>query len=472
MRFLSHDDSVIQQWPTIMKTTISLIIGLMAGIQILALAQSASTNTPGVVDLTKLANYANQTKPIYITRTNTPVANPITDAGATLGRVMFYDKRLSRNNTVSCSSCHQQANAFGDTAIASTGVNGTTGRHSMRLVNAGFATESRFFWDERAATLEAQTTQPVRDHTEMGFSGTSGDPAFSDLVTRLTAIPEYRVLFAMTYGSATITETRIQNALAQFVRSIQSFDSKYDVGRAQVQDNQNFPNFTPQENAGKALFLNPPGPGGGAGCAGCHASPEFAIDPNSRNNGITASLGGGTDLTNTRSPSLRDMVGPNGKSNGPLMHHGGLASIADVINHYNLIPADNTNLDPRLRRPGGALQNLNLTQTQKDQLAAFLRTLTGNNVYTDAKWASPFNANNQLTLIILPPNATTVIKNPNNTLTLQSLVAPGLTYRMESSTNLKDWTLVEQVAAGSSGMIEKTVSISQNSRYYRFTYTP
>ena len=86
----------------------------------------------------------------------------------------------------------------------------------MRLVNAGFATESRFFWDERSATLEAQTTQPVRDHTEMGFSGTSGDPAFSDLVTRLTAIPEYRVLFAMTYGSATITETRIQNALAQF----------------------------------------------------------------------------------------------------------------------------------------------------------------------------------------------------------------------------------------------------------------
>jgi len=455
-----------------MKTKNTITIGLMAGIHFLAHAQVGTTNTPGVVDLTKLANYASQSKPVYITRTNTPVANQITNAGATLGRVMFYDKRLSRNSAVSCSSCHQQANAFGDTALASTGVSGSTGRHSMRLVNAGFATESKFFWDERAATLEAQTTQPVRDHAEMGFSGSSGDPTFADLVTRLSAISEYRVLFAMTYGSATITETRIQNALAQFVRSIQSFDSKYDAGRAQASDNQPFPNFTPQENAGKALFINPPGPGGGAGCAGCHVPPEFSIDPNSRNNGVTGSIGGGTDLTNTRSPSLRDMVGPNGKSNGPLMHHGGQATIADVINHYNLIPGDNTNLDPRLRRPGGALQNLNLTQQQKDQLAAFLRTLTGSNVYTDVKWSSPFTASNQLTLIILPESAVKMTRNPNNTLTLQCQAAAGLNYRMESSTNLKDWVLMEQVASGSTGVIEKTVPIASNATFYRFTYTP
>lgn len=435
-------------------------------------AQVNTTSQPGVVDLTRLANYANQTKPVYIARTNTPVNNQITDAGATLGRVMFYDKRLSRNSTVSCASCHQQANAFGDTAVASVGVNGTTGRHSMRLVNAGFATETRFFWDERAATLELQTTQPIRDHVEMGFSGTLGDPAFADLVTRLTAIPEYRVMFAMTFGTATITEARIQNSLAQFVRSIQSFDSKYDVGRAQVPDNQPFPNFTNQENAGKALFLNPPGPGGGAGCAGCHVPPEFAIDPNSRNNGVTASLGGGTDLTNTRSPSLRDMVGPNGKSNGAFMHHGGQATIADVINHYNLIPGDNTNLDPRLRRPGGAVQSLNLSQQQKDQLAAFLRTLTGSAVYTDAKWSNPFTASNELSLIILPENATIVTKNTNNTLTLRCQAAPSLTYRMESSTNLKDWTLVEQVAVGTTGQIERTVPITGTSTFYRFTYTP
>ena len=106
-----------------------------------------------------LYNYANQSVPGYITKDNT-AGNPITNKGATLGRVLFYDKNLSSNNTISCSSCHQQANAFGDTNIASTGVNGTTGRHSMRLINTRFANETRFFWDERAVNLETQTTMP------------------------------------------------------------------------------------------------------------------------------------------------------------------------------------------------------------------------------------------------------------------------------------------------------------------------
>lgn len=309
----------------------------------------------GVLDLTELANYANQTRPAYITKNNTTAGNAITDKGATLGRVLFHDKRLSRNNTISCSSCHDQSRGFADTATASTGVNGTTGRHSMRLVNARFATERKFFWDERAATLEAQTTQPIQDHVEMGFSATLGDPAFADLVTKLSTVDEYRVLFAMAFGDKNITEARIQLALAQFVRSIQSFDSKYDTGRSAAgNDNVDFGNFTAAENAGKQLFLNPPGgPNGGAGCAGCHRPPEFDIDPNSLNNGVITKIGGGTDLTNTRSPGLRDMVGPNGSSNGAFMHDGSFATIAQVINHYNLIPGNNANLDPRLQRPGG-----------------------------------------------------------------------------------------------------------------------
>jgi cytochrome c peroxidase len=204
----------------------------------------------GVLDLTQLANYANQRVPAYITRDNTR-GNVISDRGATLGRVLFHDRRLSRNDTVSCSSCHKQERAFSDTAIASIGVNGTTGRHGMRLINARFADETRFFWDERANTLEAQTTQPIRDHAEMGFSGSQGDPAFALLLTKLAAISEYRVLFALTFGDPAITEARVQQALAQFVRSIQSFDSRYDAGRAAVaNDNVQFPNFTPAENAG------------------------------------------------------------------------------------------------------------------------------------------------------------------------------------------------------------------------------
>ena len=225
------------------------------------------------LDLTRPENYANQPVPAYITKDNTPAGNEITDLGATLGRVLFYDKRLSRNDTISCSSCHHQQNGFSDTATASSGVAGTTGRHSMRLINARFSDEMKFFWDERAASAEVQATQPIQDHVEMGFSGTDGDPDFSDLVTKLSAIEEYQVLFQGVFGEATINEERIGKAIAQFVRSLQSFDSKYDAGRAIRNEGQPFPNFTASENTGKQLFLSPPN-NGGAGCAGCHRPPR------------------------------------------------------------------------------------------------------------------------------------------------------------------------------------------------------
>jgi cytochrome c peroxidase len=390
--------------------------------------------------------------------------------------VLFYDKRLSRNDTVSCSSCHQQSKAFGDTATASTGVNGTTGRHSMRLINARFATESRFFWDERADTLEAQTTRPIQDHVEMGFSATNGDPAFTDLVTKLSTIEEYRVLFALMYGDATITEARVQNALAQFVRSIQSFDSRYDQGRAQVAaDNVNFPNFSASENAGKQLFLAAPGGGGGAGCAGCHRAPEFDIDPNSRNNGVITKIGGGTDLTNTRSPSLRDLEGPSGTLNGGLMHDGSFNSLLNVINHYAAIPGDNATLDPRLRRPGGNVQVLNLTTQQRSDLVAFLRTLTGNAVYTDPKWSSPFNASGGLDLIIISSSAITFQSNGNGTATLTCKAAQGLNYQLQSSPTpaaTGAWTNVTTVTADANGLLLHTVNVGTGATFFRFTYTP
>ncbi len=454
-----------------MKTShLSSILALAAGVPFSADAGD------GVLDLTRLANYANQSVPAYITRDNTTLGNPITDKGATLGRVLFHDKRLSRNDTVSCSSCHDQSRAFSDTAIASSGMNGSTGRHSMRLINARFSNEARFFWDERAATLETQTTQPIQDHVEMGFSGASGDPSFADLVTKLSAIDDYRVLFAMTFGDAGISEARVQLALAQFVRSIQSFDSKFDLGRAQVNNiNTNFSNFTASENAGKQLFLTAPSPLGtpaaGAGCAACHAAPEFAIDPNSRNNGVTARIGGGADLTNTRSPSLRDLVGPGGQSNGPFMHDGGFTTLAAVINHYNAIPGDNTNLDPRLRRPGGNTQNLNLSAQQKSDLAAFLGTLTGTTVYTDEKWSDPFNENNQLALIVLPPGAVEITDHGDGTVTIACQAAAGLNYNLQTSADLKEWKHVVTMVSDATGRCEHQADVSGNA-FYRFTYEP
>ena len=352
------------------------------------------------IDPNNLANYANQGKPAYINKDNTG-GNNITNAKATLGRVLFYDKNLSIDNSISCGSCHKQQFAFSDTAIASKGVaGGVTGRHSMRLVNSRFATEIKFFWDERAANLEQQTTQPVKDHAEMGFSGLSGRPGIAALLTKLQAIGYYNELFKFVYGDINVTEARLQESLAQFVRSIQSFDSKYDAGRAMVaNDGQPFPNFTPQENMGKQVFLTPPvfdatgnRISGGAGCNGCHNAPEFDIDPNTGNNGIIGTIAGmGIDITVTRAPSLRDVTNTAGIENGPLMHTGNLATIQNAIGHYgtiNIAPG-NTNLDPRLR-PNGFGQRLNFNAQEVNGLMAFLRTLSGSNVYTDSKWGNPF----------------------------------------------------------------------------------
>lgn len=351
------------------------------------------------INLSSLENYANQPKPAYITRDNT-AGNPITDKGATLGRMLFYDKNLSKNNTISCSSCHKQELAFGDNAVASTGVNGTTGRHSMRLVNARFGNEMKFFWDERATNLEEQTTFPIQDHNEMGFSGTNGDGTLQDLIAKLQNIKYYQEMFKFVYGDATINQTRIQNALAQFIRSIQSFDSKYDAGRAaSANDQQPFANFTAQENQGKNLFLAPPvfdatgnRTGGGLGCAACHAAPEFDIDPNSRNNGIIGKISGtGIDVFNTKAPSLRNITNSSGIENGQFMHTGNLTTLQQVIGHYgniNIAPG-NTNLDQRLA-PNGNGQKLNLTATEVNAVIAFLKTLSGTDVYTNKKWSNPF----------------------------------------------------------------------------------
>jgi cytochrome c peroxidase len=347
-----------------------------------------------------LEQYANQNVPTYITKDNTG-ANTITDKGATLGRVLFYDKNLSVNNTISCASCHKQEFAFSDTAVASKGVNGFTGRHSMRLVNARFGSEPKFFWDERAATLEEQTTMPIQDHNEMGFSGQNGDPNLGDLLAKLNKIEYYKELFTFVYGTEEVTENRIQNALAQFIRSIQSFDSKYDMGRSQVDDDlTNFPNFTLQENTGKNLFMsqaifdnNSMRIGGGLGCNNCHRAPEFDIDPNSKSNGIGGSIAGGPDFTNTRAPSLRNLTTSLGVVNSPMMHTAIIKDLKTAIGHYgNLTNAanNNPNLDSRLKPNGVNGQQLQLNAQEVNAVIAFVNTLSGSDIYRNKKWSNPF----------------------------------------------------------------------------------
>lgn len=339
-------------------------------------------------------NYANPSMPAYLTappiqgQINTPAGNQITDNGATLGRVLFYDKNLSINNTIACASCHKQANAFSDPVAKSTGFNGGfTGRNSMSLIDAKYYPNGRFFWDQRAATLEDQVLTPIQDLVEMGMT-------LSALETKLKALAYYPTLFTKAFGDATITSSRISLALSQFVRSIVSFQSKYDAGRSTFPpapappDNAVFPNFTAQENRGKEIFLSPIG-----GCAPCHGSETFTA-PQEKNNGLdltTVDRGFGAVTNNTaldatfKSGSLRNI-----ELTAPYMHDGRFTTLEQVVEHYSSGVKNHPNLSPQLRLPNGQPRLTNLSVPDKAALVAFLKTLTDTNVTADAKYSNPF----------------------------------------------------------------------------------
>lgn len=346
------------------------------------------------LDLENLPNYAAHDYPVYygpqaLALDNTPANNPITDEGAALGRVLFYDTQLSLNNTVACASCHIQNTGFVDTETFSKGFNGgLTGAHSMRLANAKFYAGESMFWDKRAASIEEQSTQPIKDAVEMGFDESAG--GLDSLIRRMEGLAYYPILFENAFGDRAITEDRMQRALAQFIRSIVSTDSKFDKGFAQAFVpgqpgaglNADFPNFTAEENEGKRLFLTAPSPTGmgGAGCAGCHQPPTFALDAESKNNGLDEN-----ETVVFKAPSLKNVAVA-----GPYMHDGRLATLDEVVEHYNTGIQRGPELDRRLMVPNGNPIRLNLNDEQKRALVAFLRTLTDQTLLADQRYANPF----------------------------------------------------------------------------------
>lgn len=331
---------------------------------------------------------------------NTPSNNVANNDGATLGRVLFYDKNLSLNKTISCGSCHQQQFAFSDTAKHSLGFNGgTTRRHSMPLINTRWHQNGKMFWDERAASLEAQVIMPIQDPVEMGLT-------LSQMVQRVQQQTYYPQLFTNAFGDTAVTTQRISFALAQFVRSIVSHSSKYDIGRAQVTAlNQTFPNFTTSENQGKNLYFRGIAAGGGE-CFGCHTSEAFvnaSFGP--INNGIdsisTTDLGAfepnGVDSTligRFKVSTLRNIA-----LTAPYMHDGRFATLEDVIDHYSTGIKLHRNLSPRFRDTINNVEvahKFNFTATQKIALVNFLKTLTDSTIITEVKWSDPFTLTTSL----------------------------------------------------------------------------
>ncbi|MCO8124516.1 cytochrome-c peroxidase [Stieleria sp. TO1_6] len=332
---------------------------------------------------------------------NTPSDNPITDHGATLGRVLFYDRSLSVNGTVSCASCHDQKHAFSDPRASSLGFDGQSlARNSMSLVNLRFYRRGRFFWDERAASLEDQVLMPIENRLEMGHD-------LDQLVPQLQQDPIYPPLFRNAFNDPKVTEQRIAKALAQFVRSIVSFNSRYDIGLAQTQSPlEPFPNFTEQENLGKQQFF------GRALCAECHLpgyrNEPFSSDrtnfPSSQwlvfqlrqptNNGIDSGAADDDFGVATHSGNARDRglfkasTLRNIDLTGPYMHDGRFETIDQVIEHYNWSVRPQENLDERLR--DFAANGLALPEVPKVALAKFLSTLTDESLLTDPKYSDPF----------------------------------------------------------------------------------
>jgi cytochrome c peroxidase len=315
---------------------------------------------------------------------NTPDDNPVTDRGATLGRVLFYDTRLSANNTVSCGSCHVQQHAFADPNRFGRGFAGKrTDRHPMSLANLRYYLRGRFFWDERAGNLEEAVLLPIRSRSEMGLDLTR-------LAEVLAGDEHYPGLFQEAFGDGKITPERTARALAQFVRSLVSYQSKYDDGLARAGSvRDDFENFTARENRGKALFLS--------NCAVCHLPGRdvnfFMITP--ANNGLdadykTADGGVGDVSLNGRqiglfkSPSLRNV-----ECTAPYMHDGRFDTLEKVIDHYSKGVKPHPNLDPRMRRPDG-VSHLQFTDTEKAALVAFLKTLTDHQFLTDPKFSNPW----------------------------------------------------------------------------------
>jgi cytochrome c peroxidase len=305
---------------------------------------------------------------------NTPVDNPITDAGATLGRVLFYDKRMSHGDGVACASCHRQQNGFSDPNEFSTGFDGQqTGRHSMGITNAVYYANGKAFWDERAASLEEQALLPIQSEVEMGMT-------LPVLVAKLGQTDFYPKLFEAAFGTPEITPERIGKAIAQFERSMVSYKSKYDSAFGPAGPPNFAAVFTAQELAGRDLFH------GQGQCAQCHTT-HAQVGAGARNIGL--------DLTNDEDPgagdgkfkttSLRN-VGVRER----FMHDGRFASLEEVIEFYSTGVQANPHLDPLLKDGNGQPLRLNWTPAQIESVVAFLNTLTDYQFLADVNFSDPF----------------------------------------------------------------------------------
>src|SRR5690606_12380372 len=297
-----------------------------------------------------------------------PDYNPYTKEKAALGKLLFFDPRLSASRQISCASCHDPQLGFGDGKSLAHGHDRRTGkRNAMTLYNVGHY--DTFMWDGRAASLEDQVLLPIQDPVEMNAN-------LDSMIAGIAAISGYRPYFYAAFEDGDVTVDHVQKALATFIRGINSYPSKFDRF---VTGNVNALND--QELLGMHLFRTK------ARCINCHNTPLFS-DNKFHNDGQALYgtrqedfghyhiSGKQTDIGAFRTPSLRDVA-----LTGPWMHHGNFPTLRDVVELYNFgNPAPiqrRVVVDERTRPiPSPLLRKLHLSKEEVDALIAFLQALS------------------------------------------------------------------------------------------------
>jgi cytochrome c peroxidase len=314
---------------------------------------------------------------------NLPSDNPLTVAKVTLGKMLFYEKAMSLDETINCASCHNQANAFSDINQFSEGVRGALGeRQAMAVFNMAWH-ENEFFWDGRAHLLRDQSIGPIENPLEMGET-------LENVIVKLTN-KGYGDKFIRAFGSEEITSLKISLALENFMLSIISDDSKYDrylAGNATLSDS---------EERGRVLFFgeyNEFFPNlSGADCAHCHSGNNFENDLYMNNGldmdagfldfGREEATGNIADRAKFKVTSLRNIeVTP------PYMHDGRFQTLEEVVNHYNSNVQNSSTVDPALL--GTTSTGLMLDALEQEDLINFLKTLTDNTFLNNPDYSDPF----------------------------------------------------------------------------------
>ena len=328
------------------------------------------TPTPYALELPPHFNYINS--PII------PADNPLTVEGVALGKKLFFERMLSRDNSISCASCHAPSEAFNDQGmVRSLGVGGTLSiRNAMPLFNLawGSVTSRRFNWHGSTTTLEQQAFGPVRDPLEMQES-------WVNVASKLQGTMNYPRLFEKAFGTNIIDSNLVVKAIAQFERTLISGDSKFDRYFLETQEGINIPgdnSLTPAESRGFDIFMAE----GSGDCFHCHGTPFQILWTTNEfvNNGLDANPDSGLawitknalDVGRFKTPSLRNLA-----FTAPYMHDGRFATLDEVVEFYNSgVNVNSPNIDGR-QKPR------NLTVQQKADLIAFLNTLNDSSFVTN-----------------------------------------------------------------------------------------